>query len=219
MIYSIEDIVKKNLKFAKKEEINFLVQMIGDLSLIRQIIFLERYKEIRNRNFVYLVFFIGLCLIGFMFMIASEVPYILWIAVFLAVLNLGIFLLIIKNLNYKKYVRKAEKIHKKLKIKGPILTRNFKMPVNKKDSPLKFVAKNVKVSVVLDDNGISITQETGEKEIIDYRDIKWTGTSKDNDYAILKLKNGRRIEFMTYDPGIQEFIYSVYAVTKNLKYF
>lgn len=219
MIYSIEDIVKRNLKFAKEEEINILVQMIGDLSLIRQIIFLERYKEIRNRNFVYLVFFIGVCLIGFMFMIAYQVPYILWITVSLAVLDLCVFLLIIKNLNYKKYVQKAEKIHKKLKSKGPILSRNFKMPVNKKDNLLKFIAKNVPVKVILDDNGISITQETGEKEIIDYRDIKFTGTSKDNDYAILKLKNGRRIEFMTYDPGIQEFIYSVYAVTKNLKYF
>lgn len=223
MKLSTRELIKKFLNFAKEEEIVYVEQLISDLSLIRQFILLENYK-VKRHNLVYLIviFLAFLIIVGFSAGI-EEGKYFGLSAVILFVVFILIGISMIKKINYRNHIDFLESFHEQLK-SGLIFEDEFNMIIDKQDNPTSinmFYYKKEPASLVFDDNGITITRESGKKYVIGYQEVKsyvYTPTRRQSsvyEIAIL-LKDGRKFGFLEEMDRFTELLHVITALQKAI---
>lgn len=214
MDYSLKDIIKKNIKFPKEQEIIFLEELISDLSFVKQMIFLESYKESRNKKFVMFIYFAVFFLLFSCCLLCAFGIKILYFLVPFSLLYFGYYVSLAKKcgLNYENYVKEAKIIHNDLKKRKKFFEWNFET-VDRKNKTLN--SENETVHILCNEKGINLTGKT--KETIDYKNVRFIVHSREYREVYLNLKDGKNYVFMGDEYDVRDFISSVNAFKKYIK--
>lgn len=201
--------------FSKEHEIIFLEELISDLSFIKQIIFLELYKESRNKKYVMFIYFAVFFLLLSCCLFCAFGIKVLWFLAPFALLYFGYYVSLAKKcgLNYENYFREAKIIHNDLKNRKTFSEWDFEMVSGGKNKSLN--SENETVHILCDEKGINLTGKT--KETIDYKNVRFIVHSREYREVYLNLKDGKKYVFMGDEYDVRDFISSVNAFKKYIK--
>lgn len=201
--------------FPKESEIIFLEELIKDLPFAKQTVFLELYKESRNKKSVMFIYFsVFFLLFSCCIFCAFGMKVLYFLAPF-ALLYFGYYVSLAKKcgLNYENYVREAKIIHNDLKNRKTFSEWDFEIVDRRKNKTLN--SENETVHILCNEKGINLTGKT--KETIDYNNVRFIVSSREYREVYLNLKDGKKYVFMGDEYDVRDFVSAVNAFKKYIK--
>lgn len=201
--------------FPKEHEIIFLEELIKDLPFAKQTVFLERYKESRNKKYVMFIYFSVFFLLFSCCLICAFGIKVLYFLAPFAFLYFGYYVSLAKKcgLNYENYVREAKIIHNDLKNRKTFSEWDFETVDRRKNKTLN--SENETVHILCNEKGINLTGKT--KETIDYNNVRFIVSSREYREVYLNLKDGKKYVFMGDEYDVRDFVSAVNAFKKYIK--